>query len=350
MFTKEFFDESIHTNNKLLIVNNDENDNLFKNFLKAYLSKKKGIIGFDLEFNTPPKSSNERKIALFQICFFLNNLNLIVFYLPEFASDETNILFRRVLTSKNISKIGHGTDSLDIPAIYKLLNDGKSCIKFTNKLYDTRFLCEYINILLGTTHCNIYHLLQEYAVITVEQYNFLKINEEKLGDFWMKIIDINNLSDELIDYSMYDALYLKKLCYNMKNFINSHNFNFELITKFTRLVFLLKRDIIHLPDVSEYNINFMQNKKKLFEIFANMYNNFLSKLNKSVSAIFQISYFKNTLKKILQIVCYKKIINNNNVYKSKDIVINPEKINKVYNDFFKSIKKYKKLISIFEKI
>jgi len=81
-----------------------------------------------------------------------------------------------------------------------------------------------------------------------------------------------------------------------------------------------------------------------------MYNNFLSKLNKSVSAIFQISYFKNTLKKILQIVCYKKIINNNNVYKSKDIVINPEKINKVYNDFFKSIKKYKKLISIFEKI
>jgi len=172
MFEKEFFDESLNKNCKLLIVKNNLTEKYFQDFLNRYLNKNiKRMISFDLEFNTPPKSTNQRKIAIFQLCFYLKKYNLIIFYNPLLVSQQSNILMHSILTDNNIIKMGHGTDSLDIPAIYNYLDSDDKCIKFTINLYDTRFLCEYLNVITDNKLCNIYYLLEKFNVITEKQKN-----------------------------------------------------------------------------------------------------------------------------------------------------------------------------------
>jgi hypothetical protein len=347
MFDKEFYDESISKNTKLLIVNNNETESYFSNFLSKYLSKnKRRIIGFDIEFNTPPGSHNERVIAIFQIAFYFKKYVLVIFFNPLLVNNNTNRLITKLLTSQNIHKIGHGTDSLDVPAIYNYLSNTDDIIAFTNTLYDTRFLCEFTNVITGERLCNIYHLIDKYKVVKPEQMEWLKVNEKKLGDFWRKKIDINNLSPELRDYSMYDALYLKKLIILMKKDFTKSNYDFNLIIQATRLVFLLKREIIKLDDFSYLNICFLSNKKKLYDYF----NEVFLKFNQD---ILKIGYFKNQLIKILQLVFYIQICKNNPVYKSSNTLIDKTDIDKLeiilnkFNVYLKFFPKINKLINNF---
>ena len=359
-FDKEFYDESISKNTKLLIINNQINETYFYNFLSKYLSKnKKRIIGFDIEFNTPPGSHNERVIAIFQIAFYFKKYVLVIFFnplalgcmperqdIPLLINNKTNKLIIKLLTSQNIYKIGHGTDSLDVPAIYNYLNNKDDIIAFTNTLYDTRFLCEFTNVITGERLCNIYHLIDKYKVVKSEQMEWLKVNEKKLGDFWKKKIDINNLSPELRDYSMYDALYLKKLIILMKKDFTKSNYDFNLIIQATRLVFLLKREIIKLDDYSYLNICFLSNKKKLYDYF----NEVFLKFNQD---ILKIGYFKNQLIKILQLVFYIQICKKNPVYKSSNTLIDKTDIDKLeiiwnkFNVYLKFFPKINKLINNF---
>ena len=96
MFDNEFYDESISKNTKLLIVNNSETESYFSNFLSKYLSKnKRRIIGFDIEFNTPPGSHNERVIAIFQIAFYFKKYVLVIFFNPLLVNKNTNKLITK---------------------------------------------------------------------------------------------------------------------------------------------------------------------------------------------------------------------------------------------------------------
>ena len=85
-----------------------------------------------------------------------------------------------MLTDKTICKIGHGTDSLDIPALYKYINDKEKIIQFTNSLYDTRFLCEYINTFTPNKLCNIYFSIKYFNVVKEKQI-IIKSQGEKLS-------------------------------------------------------------------------------------------------------------------------------------------------------------------------
>ena len=58
--------------------------------------------------------------------------NLIIFYNPKLVSEEINYLMKQILINKYILKIGHGTDSLDINAIYIYLDNNDYCTQFTN--------------------------------------------------------------------------------------------------------------------------------------------------------------------------------------------------------------------------
>ena len=347
-FDKEFYDDSINKDTKLLIVNNSLTEIYFFNFLSRYLSKlkKKRVIGFDIEFNTPPGSHGERVIAIFQVAFFLKAYVLVIFFNPYLIENKTNKLIHKLLINQNIYKIGHGTDSLDVPAIYDYLENNDDRIAFTNSLYDTRFLCEYSNVITNERLCNIYHLIDKYQVVKPEQMEWLKVNEKKLGDFWRKKIDINNLSPELRDYSMYDALYLKKLIILMKKDFKKYNYDFNLIIQATRLVFLLKRNIIKLDDFSYLNICFLSNKKKLYDYFNEIYSQF----NED---IFKIGYFKNQLIKLLQLVFYIQICKKNKVFKSSNTLIDKADINNLeiiwdkFNVYLKFYPKINKLINKF---
>jgi hypothetical protein len=347
MFEREFYDESIDKKSKLLIVKDSETEKYFFNFLSKYLSNlvTKRIVGFDIEFNTPPGSHNERVIAIFQMAFYLKGYVLVIFFDPALLNKKTNKLIHQLLINQQILKIGHGTDSLDVPAIYNYLETNEQRIQFTNSLYDTRFLCEYKNIITGEKLCNIYHLLESYSVITPKQFEWLKTNEDKLGDFWRKKIDIKKLSPELRDYSMYDAFYLKRLLALIKKNFKKINLDYSIVIQSTRLVFLLKRGVIKLDDFSNFNIYFLSNKKKLHDYFMEVY----SRLNED---IFKIGYFKNQLIKILQLLFYIEISKSNTIYKSSNTSITStdiKNLESIWNDFSIYLKPYTKINKIINK-
>jgi 6-pyruvoyl-tetrahydropterin synthase len=335
MFDKEFIDESLGSKPcKLLIVKTPDSETWFGNFLTKYLkSKLKRVIGFDLEFNTPPGSKGQRQIAIFQIAFYLSKYVLVVFFNPRLLKPETSLLVQQLLTSHSVLKIGHGTDSLDIPAIYSYLGDKTKIIDFTLGLYDTRFLCEYENAITGSKLCNIYHLIEKFNVVTPKQFEWLKANEAKLGNFWNKHIDLANLSVELRDYSMYDALYLKKLLKQIKNFFLENQWDYKLVNQTTRVVFLLKRNVIEFSDHSFLNLCWIQTKTstntKLYELFYQFYNEWISLQTQSVTAIFTIGYFKNQLLQVLMHGFYLLVCNiyQTKVYKSSTQTISYDQIN-----------------------
>lgn len=336
MFEREFFDESINKFCKLLIVKDKISEKYLETFLTKYLNtNKKKIMSFDLEFNTPPGSHKERVIAIFQIAFYLKNYVLIIFFNPILLNKNNNNLIKKLLISKNILKIGHGTDSLDVPAIFMYLDTDDDRISFINTLYDTRFLCEYENVITESKLCNIYYLLEKYSVLTPEQMNFLIINEQKIGKFWMNKIDLKNLSPELRDYSMYDALYLKKLLGSIKRDFKKLNYNYKLIIEATRFIFLLKREIIKIYNFGSLNIYFLSDKKRLYEHFIEFYNQFNENL-------FKVNYFKSSFIKILQLAFYIQICKENKVYQSNNNLINNSVLNNLEN-IWKNLSIYLKL-------
>ncbi len=352
MFDKEFIDESIGNDVqcKLLIVKNSSSETHATEFLKKYLksNKSKRIIGFDIEFNTPPGSKGQRTIAIFQIAFYLKNKVIIIFYNPNLVSKSTNQLFIQLLIDPRIYKIGHGTDSLDIPAIYSYLGSPEKIWAFTLNLFDTRFFCEYENVITKEKLCNIYWLLEKHQVITPQQLKLLKLNESKLGDFWKKKIDITNLSPELRDYSMYDALYLKKLVEKIKSHFKNSDLNFKLVVQTTQLVFLLKREVILLYDYSYLNLCFLKDKTRLYDSFSQIYNSWLMGLGNGELGILGVGYFKNQLVRILTHGYYLAVCKTHTIYKSHNQVIGYEQIQELENEWVKLVSVIKRFPRVYK--
>jgi len=352
MFDKEFIDESLGgINCKLLIVKDSKSETHAVAFLKEYLESKnktKRVIGFDIEFNTPPGSKGQRQVAIFQIAFYLKDSVLVIFYNPNIVTNSTNQLFIQLLTASNIYKIGHGTDSLDIPAIYSYLGSPEKIWAFTLNLFDTRFFCEYENIITKEKLCNIYWLLEKFQVITNKQLQWLKSNESKLGEFWKMKIDITKLSPELRDYSMYDALYLKKLLIKIKSHFKSSNLDFKLVVQTTQLVFLLKREVIKLYDISYLNLYFFEDKLRLYDSFGKVYNSWLVGLSQSELGVFGVGYFKNQLIKILSHGYYWIVCSTHPIYKSHNQQIGYEQIQELRNEWIKLVSMLKRFPRVYK--
>ena len=127
---------------------------------------------------------NSKVIALMQINFEEHNINknqiinsfIFIIYPPNLKDGVYNFFIKKILCNKNIYKILHGSDSLDIPDIYyELIKDNELIIKFTNNLIDTRFLCEY-NIIENNLDdkCKIYYVLNRENIISDIQYSLNK--------------------------------------------------------------------------------------------------------------------------------------------------------------------------------
>ena len=105
-------------------------------------------------------------------------------------------------------------------------------------------------------------------IINQKKYDEIKLNEEKMGPIYDIKIDINNLSDKLIDYSFYDVIYLSRLLRNYED-----RDYFKLVIELTQLVMMDKRNIQEIVFKEEINrinnyILFKNNEiKKLVEIF-----------------------------------------------------------------------------------
>ena len=319
-------------------VNKDKNL-VFSCYLFIYylLSKKDNndlILSIDFEFNS-------KKIALMQINFETKFKDRFIFilYPPDLSNYWKSFLIKKILGNKNILKLLHGSDSLDIPYLFDDLIIRKKYIKkFMNNFIDTKFLCEYFNYQNNFTDrkCKIYELLLDNKIISKKKYKELEINSEKMGHIYDIFIDINTISKELLKYSVYDVIYLKYL-YNF--FPKNKNYK-QLIPELTRIIILDRREITNYFNYINNILNSMNNyfiKKKnnikLIEIYKNKTNNLnLSKYN--IEILIQINYFKNLIEVIKKYLIYKILIQKYKINVNKKKLLNkklPEiKLNKKY--------------------
>jgi len=299
----------------------DTKQNFFINFMKEYLIFKNPInkkyICIDCEFNS-------KKIALIQINFegetSSEDSNIFIIDPKILSSECIQLLRDEILCSSKIAKIFHGADSLDIPYFFYEFfeSNTKKIIKFMKNFIDTRFLCEYIHTFSGEPNvCNIYDLLERYGVMTHERREYLNTNEEKMGKLYNIFIEIDSLSDELINYSYYDVIYLK---YLYKRMIHKIKKEYMYVNEMVRIVFLDKRDILHFVDkekINSYNNNYiiygMNKIKRLNDMIET--NKIFN--NKIFKALYSVNYFKKNLIMILKNIIYSKLIRRERVYETK---------------------------------
>lgn len=322
------------------VCDNPDNIKLFIVFLWIFYNISKNMknmyVGIDYEFN-------ERKIALCQLCFFIDNDNYVWIIDPrEFDDIQIKLFIKYLYRNKNIYKILHGADSLDIPYMFNELfkNDLTTIMKFIRKLIDTRFLCEYskINSKQLLKKCSIYDALLYFKVITEEKYNWLQTNNEQMDPIYKLQWDIKHLKSFQLQYAVYDVIFLNTFLVNMLK--QSHE-SIKIIPELTRFVFLDKYEIIDIVKnlkqiVDPMNIYRIHNKKSnlvkdtLITTFQQLIPTYIINIGFDIefNNLFQVNYFKAPLSIILKYILYSvlnkkyKITIKNNIFYSKDLSTN----------------------------
>ncbi len=172
----------------------------------------KAHVGIDYEFNN-------RIIALMQINFETVadsniNTNSYIWLLnpSEFDEPSTKILIKYLMTNTTIYKILQGPESLDIPYMYNIMFEGdkETILKFTSKIFDTRFLCEYFRYSVGADKkCSIYYALEYFNTISKEKYDGLELSHDRMGPVQDVSPNIHKMSSFHILYALYDVLFLQ---------------------------------------------------------------------------------------------------------------------------------------------
>ena len=305
----------------VFLTNSKINFNIFRVYLLFYytnirLYKKKVYLGVDSEFNT-------KVVAMMQLNFEqprldLYTCSLIFLFDPNQLSFKwKKLLTERILCNKKVNKILHGSDSLDIPYVYNdlLENDPIMIKNFNLSFIDTKFLCEYSyyskDKQLGK--CKINYLLLKEGVISQNKFDSLQKEEENMGPIYDIIININNISELLINYTLYDVLYL----YHLTNYYKTNYKDYYLINEITQLTFMQKRDIITIVPILEINkinnyyIILKKNPIRLNDVFNNLLKNFKNEL---IDNLLKINYFKSTLLFIFKYELYFHLVKKFTIY------------------------------------
>lgn len=360
----------LENNYFLYIANNEIVVKLFILFLYYYdlnlVKGKKNHCAIDYEFST----DRERKVALMQINFPGSNQNYLWIIDPKkYDKKKIGIINNLLLLNDKIYKVLHGSESLDIPYMYNILfdNNKSKIIKFTNKLIDTRFLCEYVRKSLGEEgRCSIYDAFLYFGTINKEKYDYLQKVNDKMGPIQYVNWEIEKLSDYHIKYAMYDVLNLVTLVYDIFEKILDHTPTYArtyyYIIKIIRFVILERKNVTDVLEFSKRTVNEMNNyivdhnndKSTLLDIYNNIIENCVLYENDDkiyVNFIETVSYIKGTFNFLLKYITFYVLSNKYKVYKNKNELMDNEiNIGQLYakiNDInFKSLVK---LLKIFEK-
>lgn len=283
----------------LIICNSDKNNKLLEDYIIEFISYKGyKIIGIDFEFN---RIKNERHIALCQINFVKGSkMDIFLFYPPNIKKE----IFKNLLISDCI-KILHGSKSLDLPYLFDNIISINDRNKFCNNLIDTRYLCEYYNASNNIeSKCKIYDLLLNMKVITKTKYNKLMKNDKLMGNIWDINIDVNNLSKELIKYSVYDVLYLSKLFNKFPKNEIYHN----IIPEIGCVVFILRYENKlekMYSDISSHNLNKYIDNYTFNDLYIYAFEYII--IDDFIYNLYQINYFKKFIEIIIKNILYNKI-------------------------------------------
>jgi len=323
-FNRTFYDDSLNKQSSLLIVIDKQTEKQMREIVDRFIEQKKlKTFTFDLEFNQSKQHKTNRVMALIQIALFIADEIFILIVDPTIMCNLSNNKIKNLFSDKSINKIGHGTDSLDIPALQLYLDNDEHFMNFILSLYDTRFLCEYINSMTDNRLCNIYHCLETFNVVSKKQIDFLHHNEKKLGKLWfLKKIHITTLSPQLIDYAMYDALYLKKLANNLKEHIVNNGLKYNLINEITRFVLLLRQDALEISNIDTFNSFILENKSTLKTSFQLCYDRFYENVDLNIKKILNYGFFRNRIMILFQTIYFMTKCLNEKVKINKSLEIN----------------------------
>ena len=308
--------------------------NIFLLFLRIFYLvdlSPSNYIGIDLEFNT-------KVAALIQLCFEgfklpdedINYSFIFIFDPKQFNKEDLRCLVKNYLTNDKYFKILHGAESLDVPFLFSSIfnNNNDDIIKFTRMYIDTRYLCEYYNKeqLKNKNKCKIYYALLNTGVITKKHFDKLKKNDSKMGPIYEIIININNMTTELLKYTLYDVLFLKNFFFKFAYRDNrKQKIYINVIPELTQLILLEKKNIINIlskykEQIDKTNNNYTFIKKKfyklidIFKILKEEIN--LNKIN--LKYLLAINYYRGFIFYIIKLITYNYIIKNYTVYMAKN--------------------------------
>jgi hypothetical protein len=305
--------QELNTNNNNIyyILKCDTNKNIEMGiqFFLLYLLYSKNLnckpyLGIDLEYNNYDdlkkkykqfKDKQGRETALLQICCDLSFMKKSYIIIINPKDIEKNKLYyditRELLCSRAI-KILHGGDGLDIPYLYNdFLKNKQDIIKFTNNLYDTKFLCDYLNIIReDKTKCNIYSFLRNENIMSQKKLDELLENEHKMGKIQFVYVDIKNMTDEFTKYSIYDVIYLKELLVKVLEYNTPE---IDEIIEMTRLTFLVRRNVVNLDGFSKEGNNISGKIDYFRKIYKQMIS---SNKNKKILEQLNMNKLKNLYK------------------------------------------------------
>ena len=359
--SKNYFNKKLKwkKNYNLIVVKSKKDLNDMISYFIYFLKLKSNFkcIGMDFEFNS---STEGKKIALFQINLETekNNANIYLFYPPDLSDKQIKVLID-LLINKDIKKVLHGAESLDIPYLFKnIFTTNKLRNKFCNNLFDTRYMCEYYNLEnRNDSKCKIYHILREMDVIDDVIMKMLLDNEEKMGPIYLVDIDVRNLDEFTMLYSAFDVLYLPAL---LLQFPKNETYN-KLIPEITCFNYIDRYEDIFNKPFSEllnkinnffiiYEKNNFFNKIKLIDIYQTNHDKLINE-NQQISYLININYFKKFLKTFIKFIVYKFIYKNYKVFeknKEKSNLINELlllesefqkiKLPETFNNYFKNIR------------
>ena len=311
----------------ILKVDSDTNANFMCEIIKqfntsSYNKLNKHYLGIDFEFNKVSKG--DRDIALMQINLENDSPNgyIFVLYPPELSKINNQILIDLV-TNINLIKILHGAESLDIPYLFnQLLISKKNIDNFCIGFYDTKYLCDYLQIESGIkAKCSIYYLLVDNNVITNTKMEELEKIEQKSGPIYLIHINIHKMSQEVFKYSLYDVIYLPEL---IKKFLSKSKVYTHIIPEISCLVNKYKRNIekeyLILEDLIQhmniYFINDGNNMVSLKDIWETYYQ-IMNDKNKYLENLKEINYFKKFFEIITKFIVYSNLGKYFKIYKNK---------------------------------
>jgi hypothetical protein len=270
-----------------IMTNNDT-----KKFIKYVQNNENDeYVGIDFEFYN-------NKIALWQIAFFYEKIVFIIN--PKILSKKhIKIIRRKILCSRKYIKILHGSESIDLPYIYELLNKNeKHFIKFIKYFVDTRFLCENIKKKYNLK-CSLFDGLYSSNVITHKMYAKLQKTEKIIGPIHKINWKIQNMTYHQLFYAASDVIHLLHFYKKLLSIVPNPN----LVIATTKLVMLNK------------NLN----------IVPLIHNKNSTHFNKKINDMMEIDYFKSTLNAFSSYMMSKikndkleKIINYVNIKKEFD--------------------------------
>ena len=323
---KKYYVLKVDTKEKEIYMNDK-----FIEFIESQ-KKNKNImfyIGIDFEFNKVSRES--RDVALMQINLESDNSNIgIIFVLyPPDLSDNKSLI--SLITNPHIIKILHGAESLDIPYMFdQLLISKENIDNFCTNFYDTKFLCDYTNLMKPVpSRCSIYYLLLSNNIITQQKFDELEKIEDKTGPIYLIHINIYKLKFDVLRYSLYDVIYLPEL---IKKFLKTNdNYITKVIPQISCLVNKYKRNVenefnILSDTINSFNIYYIGVNDKIIlkDIWEMYYYTYYIKM-------YDIHYFKFFFEIITKFIVYTNLVKYFKVCVSNNNYLTIQK-NGIYNN------------------